>query len=74
LGIESSMRGLRKSFWIAALRLGLGVAVSTGTPGSFRGTIVDGRTRRAARTGFRGSAGNGMARRVDVSRIRYGIG
>ena len=63
------MRELRKSFWTVTLILGIGVAVSAGTPGSFRGTIVDG-PHSGEKNWIYVQGRNGMARRVDISRAR----
>jgi hypothetical protein len=63
------MQGLRKSFWVAALILGFCFAVSAGTPGSFRGTIVDG-PHSGEKNWIYVQSRNGMARRVDISRAR----
>ncbi|MGA7460496.1 MAG: hypothetical protein WBW69_09730 [Candidatus Korobacteraceae bacterium] len=69
LCIESSMRGLRKGWWILSLIIGLAVVASAGTPGSFRGTIVDG-PHDAGKNWIYVQGRNGMARRVDISRAR----
>ena len=69
LCIESRMRGLRRGWWIVSLILGLTVVVSAGTPGSFRGTIVDG-PQDAGKNWIYVQGRNGMARRVDISHAR----
>ncbi len=50
--------------------LGLGVMVSAGTAGSFRGTIVDGPHSAAEKNWIYVQGRNGMARRVDISRAK----
>lgn len=50
--------------------VGLGIAVSAGTPGSFRGTIVDGPHDAAGKNWIYVQGRNGMARRVDISHAR----
>ena len=66
---KTDMRELQKSFWMAALILGICAAASAGTPGSFRGTIVD-RPHSAEKNWIYVQGRNGMARRVDISRAR----
>ena len=52
------------------LILGLAVLVNAGTPGSFRGTIVDGPHDAASKNWIYVQGRNGAARRVDISRAR----
>ena len=66
---KTDMRELGKSFWMAALILGMCAAASAGTPGSFRGTIVDG-PHSAEKNWIYVQGRNGTARRVDISRAR----
>jgi len=54
---------------MAALILGMSAALSAGTPGSFRGTIVDG-PNSGGKNWIYVQGRNGMARRVDISRAR----
>jgi len=54
---------------MAALILGMSAALSAGTPGSFRGTIVD-RPHSSEKNWIYVQGRNGMARRVDISRAR----
>ena len=53
---------------MAAVILGICAVASAGTPGSFRGTIVDGPHSSAGKNWIYVQSRNGMARRVDVSR------
>jgi len=50
--------------------LALTVAASAGTPGSFRGTIVDGPHDAAGKNWIYVQGRNGMARRVEISHAR----
>jgi len=65
--IENSMRG-QSSLWIAALVLTTSLLLSAGTPGSFRGTIVDGPSAEKGWIYVQGR--NGMARRVEIAHAR----
>lgn len=65
--IESSMRSSRKGWWILSLIVGLAVVVSAGTPGSFRGMIVNGPHDAVGKNWIYVQGRNGMARRVDIS-------
>ncbi len=67
LCIESSMRSLCQGWSILSLILGLAILASAGTPGSFRGTIVDGPHDAADKNWIYVQSKNGMARRVDIS-------
>jgi hypothetical protein len=62
--IESSMR-LRSNCWAVTLLLGTALLLNAGTPGSFRGTIVDGPS--AAKGWIYVQGRNGMARRVEIA-------
>ena len=66
---KADMQGLRRGGWIVSLILGLTAVVSAGTPGSFRGTIVDG-PHDAGKNWIYVQGRNGMARRVDISHAR----
>ena len=59
-----------RSSWILLVLLTTGVMVSAGTPGSFRGTIVEGPHTAAEKTWIFVQGRNGMARRVEISRAR----
>jgi hypothetical protein len=61
---------LPSSWWTVALVLVLGTALllNAGTPGSFRGTIVDGPS--AAKGWIYVQGRNGMARRVNIEHAR----
>jgi hypothetical protein len=54
--------------WMLALVLGLSLLAWAGTPGSFRGTIVD--NPQADKNWIYVQGRNGMARRVDISHAR----
>jgi hypothetical protein len=60
------MRGLCYGCSILSLILGLALLASAGTPGSFRGTIVNG-PHDAGKNWIYVQGRNGMARRVDIS-------
>jgi len=64
------MRKLAGSFIIL---MTLSIVVSAGTPGSFRGTIVNGPHDAVGKNWIYVQGRNGMARRVDIShaQIRY---
>ena len=64
------MRLLHGSAWLVSLLTCLVVSTSVGTPGSFRGTIVDGPHSPAEKNWIYVQSRNGMARRVEVSRAR----
>lgn len=64
------MRGLRKGWWILSLILGLAGLAGAGTPGSFRGTIIDGPHGGAGTNWIYVQGRNGTARRVDISHAR----
>ena len=67
--IESSMRLLRQSLAFALLAIALPAVLTAGTPGSFRGIIVQAPS--ATHTNWIFVQGrNGMARRVDISHAR----
>src|SRR5215471_7749517 len=66
---NADMRELRKSICVAALILGICAVANAGTPGSFRGTIVDG-PHAAEKNWIYVQGRNGTARRVDISRAR----
>ena len=50
--------------------VGVGVGLSAGTPGSFRGTIVEGPHDATGKNWIYVQSRNGMARRVDISHAR----
>jgi hypothetical protein len=64
--IQCDMRRLAGSFSVLTVWVLLSTMVSAGTPGSFRGTIVDG-PHGAGRNWIYVQGRNGMARRVDIS-------
>lgn len=61
------MRGLRHSSRLVPLILLLSTLVCAGTPGSFRGKIVEGPHTAAERNWIYVQARNGMIRRVEIS-------
>jgi hypothetical protein len=65
--IESSMR-VRRSWRTVVLLLGTALLLHAGTPGSFRGSIVDGPS--AAKGWIYVQGRNGMARRVNIAHAR----
>jgi len=70
LRIENSMGSLRGSGWFLSVILGLNMLAIAGTPGSFRGTIVDGPHDGASKNWIYVQGRNGAARRVNISRAR----
>ncbi len=64
------MRGLGGISSILILTAVLGVFATAGTPGSFRGTIVEGPHDAADKNWIYVQSRNGMARRVDISHAR----
>jgi len=65
---NGNMRRLPDSYRILLALLLFSALVSAGTPGSFRGSIVDGPGEGRDRIYVQGR--NGLARRVDISRAR----
>ncbi len=61
------MHGFRHSFCLLALTLLLSALVYGGTPGSFRGKIVEGPHAAAEKDWIYVQARNGMVRRVEIS-------
>ncbi len=64
------MRRPRCGFWILTVVLSLAVLVSAGTPGSFRGTIVEGQGSTAEQGWIYVQGRNGMARHVEISQAK----
>jgi hypothetical protein len=54
-----------RAWWAIALMLGTALLLNAGTPGSFRGTIVDGSSTQKGWIYVQGR--NGMARRVEIA-------
>jgi hypothetical protein len=66
--IEISMRRLRMQFILLPLILAACAALLAGTPGSFRGTIVDAPQSGTGKNWIYVQGRNGTARRVEISR------
>ncbi len=62
------MGGRFRVYWISLAILGLSALAAAGTPGSFRGTIVDTPHASAGTDWIYVQGRNGTARRVDISR------
>jgi hypothetical protein len=59
-----------RPLWIVSIVLALCALLCAGTPGSFRGTIVESTDATAPKNWIYVQGRNGMARRVDVSHAR----
>ena len=70
IGIQDDMRFLLRGSVALAIIVLLNLAIHAGTPGSFRGTIVDNPQNGAGKNWIYVQGRNGMARRVDVSHAR----
>jgi len=64
------MRGVARVTWIVGFLFIASVVGLAGTPGSFRGTIVDSPNGTAAKNWIYVQGRNGMARRVEISHAR----
>ena len=70
--IESSMRNFAGVVWICGFLLLAAIAAVAGTPGSFRGTIVDSPDATSGKNWIYVQGRNGTARRVEISHARVG--